>query len=104
MGPQHLRPSNSSWLKDSGYAQAVPEQQQQQQQRDFLQRPTASKAPPGGALMRQLEVLPAMKRSASADSLAPVPHDDVRSPSGSRREDFTRYTSLVATCALSAYS
>ena len=78
MGPQHLRPSSSSWLKDGSYAQAMPEQQQQQ--RDFLQRPAASKAPPGGLPMRQLEVLPAMKRSASADSLVPVPHDDVRSP------------------------
>ena len=81
VGPQHLRSSNSSWLKDGGHAQAIAEQQQQQQQqqRDFLQRPTASKAPLGGGPMRQLEVLPAMKRSASADSLAPVPHDDVSS-------------------------
>ena len=80
VGPQHLRTSNSSWLKDGGHAQAIAEQQQQQQQqqRDFLQRPTASKAPTGGAPMRQLEVLPAMKLSTSADSLAPVPHDDVR--------------------------
>ena len=75
-------------MKDGGHAQSVPEQQQQQQQqqqqRDFLQRPVATKAPPGGPPMRQLEVLPAMKSSASADSLAPIPHDDVRFPSESQ--------------------
>ena len=78
MGTLHLRQSTSSWLKERGHALSLPEQQQQQQQqqRDFLQRP-ASETPFGGPAMRQLEVLPPMKRSASADSLPAVPMEDV---------------------------
>jgi len=90
MGTLHLRQSTSSWLKERGHALSLPEQQQQQQQqqqqllpqqqqRDFLQRP-ASETPFGGPAMRQLEVLPPMKRSASADSLPAVPTEDVSHP------------------------
>lgn len=67
MGGQHFKPGNPAWGKET------PEQH------DLLQRP-ASEAPLGGLPMRQLEILPAMKRSASADSVPHITAEDVRPP------------------------